>query len=191
MSDIFIVVDVQNDFCAGGALEVPDTESLIKLLNKVIHKAVDLGMLIIFTRDWHPENHSSFKNFGGQWNHHCVANESGSQFHPNLIVPEKCEIVNKGMDVDKDGYSPYENPLIAELVDQPDVKTVYVSGIAFEYCVMATCLDTIKLKKKVVILEPLVRSVSEDKGKLEKYWDELTRAGVVRAQEIDVDSYWT
>ncbi|KKK53530.1 hypothetical protein LCGC14_3093860, partial [marine sediment metagenome] len=148
MAKLFIVVDVQVDLCAGGALEVPDTESLIQPLNKAIQKAVDLGMLIIFTRDWHPENHKSFKASNGQWETHCVQNTTGAQLHPDLIVPVGSYIIDKGTTPDSEGYSPYCNPLMAELVDQPDVKTVYVTGIAFEYCVRATCLDTVKLKKR-------------------------------------------
>lgn len=185
MHNILIVVDVQNDFCRNGALEVPNAESLIKPLNIAIQKAVDLGMLTIFTRDWHPEQHSSFAKYGGQWPIHCVQNTKGADFHGSLYVPDKSRTVDSGTEPDKEGYSPYENPLMAELVDQPDVNTVYVAGIALEYCVRATCLDTVKLKKRVILVEPLVRSVSKDKIVLTKQWNELTNAGVIRAQEID------
>ena len=86
---------------------------------------------------------------------------------------------------DKDGYSPYENPMMAELVNQTNVKTVYVAGIALEYCVRATCLDTIKFKKQVILIEPLVRSVSKDEIVLAKQWDKLINAGIIRGQKID------
>ena len=187
MRDIFVIVDVQKDFCRNGALEVPDTESLIKPLNKTIQKAVDLDMLIIFTRDWHPENHSSFKNYGGQWPVHCVQNTPGAQFHPKLTIPDEYKIVDTGTAPDKEGYSPYEDPLMTELVNQPNIKTVYITGIALEYCVRATCLDTIRFKKKVVLIEPLTRSISKDNAVLEKYWDELTRAGIIRAQSFNMN----
>jgi nicotinamidase/pyrazinamidase len=185
MTKVFIVVDVQVDFCEGGALEVPDTESLIAPLNKAIKKAASLGMTIIFNRDWHPENHKSFKASNGQWETHCVQNTPGAQLHPDLIVPIGSYTVDKGTTPDSEGYSPYCNPLMNEIVDQPEIKTVYVTGIAFEYCVRATCLDTIRLKKKVVLIEPLVRSVSKDKIVLAKQWDKLINAGVIRAQRID------
>jgi len=188
MLDIFIVVDVQNDFCAGGALEIPGTESLIQPLNKAIEKASSLGMTIVFNRDWHPENHKSFKASNGQWETHCVQNTPGAQLHPDLIVPVGSYIVDKGTTPDSEGYSPYCNPLMAKIVDQPDVKTVYVTGIALEYCVKATCLDTIKHNKKVLAIEPLIRSVSKDKTIVEKQWNDLKDCGVVRVQNIVVDS---
>ena len=185
MRDILVIVDVQIDFCAGGALGLDDTESLIEPLNNTIQQACDLGMLILFTRDWHPENHSSFKASNGQWETHCVSNTPGAQFHPDLIVPSGSHIVDKGTASDSEGYSPYGNPRMSELVNQPDVNTVYVAGIAFEYCVRATCLDTIKLNKQVVLIEPLVRSVSKDEIVLAKQWNELINAGVIRVQGID------
>lgn len=184
MDKVFIVVDVQVDFCAGGALGVAQSKSLIEPLNAAIRKAESQDMLIICTRDWHPENHSSFERFGGEWLPHCIGNTSGAQFHPQLIIPERCEIVNKGMDIDKDGYSPYENPKMKELIYQPNIKNVYVTGIALEYCVSSTCLDTIKLGKHVVAVEPLIRSISEDRAAIEERWAELVEAGVVRAQCI-------
>ena len=163
---------------------MPDSESLIQPLNEAIEKAKRLGMLIIFTRDWHPENHSSFEKFGGQWPSHCVQNTRGAEFHGGLVIPESVEIVNAGMELGKPGYSAYEDSKMAELINQPDLGTVFVAGIALEYCVRAVCLDTVKLGKRVVAIEPLIRSISQDSGVVEKLWAELTDAGVVRAQDM-------
>lgn len=184
MCDVLIVVDVQKDFCAGGALEVPDADSLIESLNQVVAWAYDVNMLVVFTRDWHPEEHSSFAEFGGQWPTHCVQNTPGAEFHDDLLIPENVHIVNAGIESDKLGYSAYEDTKMAQLITQPDISTVFVTGIALEYCVRAACLDTIKLGKQVVAIELLIRSISNDKSILERRWNELMAAGVVRAQDM-------
>lgn len=185
MRNVLVVVDVQKDFCAGGALEVPDSESLIQPLNQAIKKALSLGMSVIFTRDWHPKNHSSFVEFGGQWPAHCIQNTWGAEFHADLLIPDNsCHIVNAGMESLKLGYSPYEDPRMFEFVNGPGIGSVLVTGIALEYCVRLTCLETIKLGKRVVAIDPLIRSISEDKASIEKRWAELVDAGVLLAPSI-------
>jgi len=82
-----IVVDVQNDFCPGGALPVPGGDMVVPVLNTYIKKFIEKGLPVYFTRDWHPENHISFKSQGGIWPPHCVQKTEGARFHPGLYVP--------------------------------------------------------------------------------------------------------
>jgi nicotinamidase/pyrazinamidase len=81
-----VVVDVQRDFCAGGALAVPDGEAVVAPINALIQKFEAEGSPVFLTRDWHPPDHSSFAEQGGLWPPHCVADTEGAAFHPDLVV---------------------------------------------------------------------------------------------------------
>ncbi|MCS7385050.1 MAG: isochorismatase family protein, partial [archaeon GB-1867-097] len=85
--DALIIVDVQKDFCPGGALPVPEGDKIIPNLNKYVEIFRKNGGKIYATRDWHPENHISFKEYGGLWPKHCVQGTEGAEFHPNLKLP--------------------------------------------------------------------------------------------------------
>lgn len=183
--DVFVVVDIQRDFFRGGVLEVVDAESLIDPLNKVIDAARNLDMQIVFTRDWHPEDHSSFKGSGGIWPPHCVQDSKGAKFHRRLKVPKGVDIVNIGVQASRPGYSPYEQPEMDNLINRPGVETVYVAGVALEYCVKLTCLDTLLRGKRVVACEQLIRSGRDDPNEREATWKQLERAGVIRSQGLN------
>jgi nicotinamidase/pyrazinamidase len=180
--DVLVVVDVQSDFCQDGVLEVAGAESLIEPLNRVIAAADRSNMQIVFTRDWHPNNHSSFKP-GGRWPPHCIQESQGAKFHPRLKQPAGTYVVDIGVEATRPGYSPYEQSAMDEVINRPDVDTVYVTGIALEYCVRATCMDTIDRQKKVVALEPYILAASDDPNERERIWRGLERAGVGRWQE--------
>src|SRR5262245_38608489 len=100
--DALLVVDVQNDFCAGGALGIEEGHHVIPILNRWIAEAVSKRVPVFATRDWHPEGHISFKERGGPWPPHCVQNQFGSEFRPELNLPKTAQIVNKGAHPDKD-----------------------------------------------------------------------------------------
>jgi nicotinamidase/pyrazinamidase len=90
-----IVVDVQNDFIPGGALGVTGGDKIVPVVNKYVEEFERLGDLIVYTKDWHPANHCSFKENGGTWPIHCVQGSRGAEFHPDLLV--RGTIFNKGM----------------------------------------------------------------------------------------------
>src|SRR5215470_10785799 len=103
-----IVVDVQRDFCEGGALAAADTLSLLEPLKASIEAARRAGVAIVFTKDWHPEVHSSFQKNAGPWPIHCVAGTSGAELMPPLATEDGDVIIEKGMDVNGAGYSGFE-----------------------------------------------------------------------------------
>jgi nicotinamidase/pyrazinamidase len=177
-----VVVDIQNDFFGGGALPVKEAESLIEPLNRAIAHAEREGFLIIVTQDWHPENHRSFKGHGGVWPVHCVKATPGAQLHPGLLLPERHEAIRFGTDPNTDGYSPFENPSMAKLLQAPMVGEVFVVGIATEYCVLATCLAAKNLGKSVVVVESLVRAA--DQTKLESTWASYDNHGIFRISTL-------
>jgi nicotinamidase/pyrazinamidase len=155
-----IVVDVQRDFCEGGALAAAETLSLLEPLRRNIDAARKKGALIIFTRDWHPQNHSSFQANGGPWPVHCVANSQGAQLMPPIRPEAEDMVVNKGVAAEGPGYSGFEDTGLAERLKQLDVNRVGISGIATEYCVRATALDSVRGGFATSILSDLIRAVN-------------------------------
>jgi nicotinamidase/pyrazinamidase len=178
----FVIVDIQNDFFSGGALPVPEAETLIEPLNAAIKNAEQSGHLIIFTQDWHPVNHSSFEENGGDWKPHCIQGTNGAAMHSRLYCPSGAKIVRFGEEPEKDGYSPFENPLMDQLIDTPEVGLVYVAGIALEYCIFATCKEFRERNMDVVVLDSLIRAASPDKA--DETWSKLDSLSIKRQPNL-------
>jgi len=161
-----VVVDVQVDFCPGGALAVREGDKVVPVLNEYIKQFAAAGAPIIFTRDWHPSNHSSFKSQGGPWPPHCVQNTSGAKFHPSLIIPPEAEIVSKA-DRRDEAYSFFQGTDLAETLRRR-VQTLFVGGLATDYCVKETVLDSLKEGFEVYLLDDASRGVDVNPGDSEK-----------------------
>jgi nicotinamidase/pyrazinamidase len=171
-----IVVDVQRDFCQGGALAAADTLSLLKPLRECIDEARGAGAVIVYTRDWHPDDHSSFAAGGGPWPVHCVANTRGAEFMPPLHPEKEDIIVSKGIPVDGPGYSGFDDTGLAQKLGGLGVNRIAVTGIATEYCVRATAMDAEKAGFETVVLEDLVRAARPEETT--RVLGELERTGV-------------
>jgi len=165
-----IVVDVQRDFCHGGALAAADTASLLAPLKGCIEAARKAGAVIVYTRDWHPENHSSFEPNGGPWPVHCVAETEGAELMPPLRALADDLMIHKGLAVDGAGYSGFESTGLDEHLKKLGVGRIAVSGIATEYCVRATALDGLKAGFETVLLTDMIRPVepSRTRGVIEE-----------------------
>ena len=150
--DALIIVDVQKDFCPGGALPVPQGNKVVEPLNRYIHLFSRHGSLVIATRDWHPENHSSFEEYGGIWPKHCIQNTEGAEFHDDLKLPEDVIIISKATEADKEAYSGFEGTNLEKILKGHGVRRVYVGGLATDYCVKATVLDALRLGFCVFLL---------------------------------------
>jgi nicotinamidase/pyrazinamidase len=150
-----IVVDVQRDFCEGGALAAADTTSLLVPLEKYIEAARKAGAI----GDWHPPNHSSFKPNGGPWPVHCVAGTEGAELMPPLRIKANDLMIHKGVGVNGAGYSGFEATGLEEQLKKLKVSRIAVSGIATEYCVRATALDGLKAGFETFLLTDMVRPV--------------------------------
>ena len=155
-----IVVDMQNDFCPGGALAVREGDRIISEINKLILDFIKEGCPVYFTRDWHPENHCSFSENGGMWPAHCVAGTRGAEFHPELFIPESAVIISKAERPFPDSYSGFQNTDLEKILNRRGITNLTVCGLATDYCVKATALDALNAGFKVKLVENAVKAVN-------------------------------
>jgi nicotinamidase/pyrazinamidase len=188
MKDALIIVDVQNDFCPGGALAVNEGDQVVPVLNRYIEKFTNAGLPIFATRDWHPQRTSHFNTDGGPWPPHCIQGSQGAQFHPDLKLPPDTVIVSAGMGSDEDGYSGFlgrddRGAKLVDLLRQRSVKRIFVGGLATDYCVKHTVLDGLKEGFEVVLLEDATRGVNLKPGDSKRAIEEMVGAGAEMADE--------
>ncbi len=172
--DALIVVDVQNDFCAGGALEVNDGDAVVEPINRLSAKIP----FVVATRDWHPPDHQSFAQEGGPWPVHCVRGTHGAELHPGLDVTHIDAVVDAGRAPEDEGYSGFERTDLEHLLREHDVDRVHVAGLALDYCVKATALDAKRLGFDTVLHLGATRAVEVEPGDGERSLQELREAGV-------------
>lgn len=136
--DALLIVDVQNDFCPGGSLAIPEGDQIIPVLNRWIEAAQNKGCLIVASRDWHPVFHVSFTDQGGPWPEHCVQDSHGAEFHAELQLPNDTVKVSKGTRFDEDAYSAFENTGFGDFLRERGIKRLWVGGLAQDVCVLDT-----------------------------------------------------
>ena len=159
-SDALVIVDLQTDFCPGGALAVPEGDLVVPVLNRWIDRARQSGALIVATRDWHPPDHGSFAAQGGPWPTHCVQETPGAAFHPNLALPDDALIISKGTDPTDEGYSMFQGTDLAQRLEAAGVRRLWVGGLALDYCVRATVLDGLEAGSEVHLIGDAVAAVN-------------------------------
>ncbi len=183
-TDALIVVDVQNDFCGGGALAVPQGETVVTPINRAIGKFEH----IVFSRDWHPEDHCSFSSApeyrDGSWPPHCIQDTPGAEFRGDLRVPLDACFIEKGTDAHTEQYSAFSVPGLVEWLHRRGVTQVFLAGLATEYCVYHSTLDAVKAGFSVVLIEDAVHAVNEEAGRVAL--EELRRAGVQFVRSVNL-----
>jgi len=188
-----IIVDVQNDFCPGGALAVPGGDEVIPPINYLMPNFD----LIVATQDWHPKDHVSFakpemglmpftKRFiqgemQNVWPVHCVQNTPGAELHPDLKTDRIEKIWKKGTDPQYEAYSAFDSRgdhviLLADYLRERNIKEVYVCGLAIEYCVRATAIDAKKAGFRTLWIPECSRGITSEG--IEKTSEELEKEGV-------------
>lgn len=178
-----IVVDIQNDFCPGGALAVGHGDEVVAPLNKLIEEFLERGEPVFKSRDWHPEKTRHFAAYGGTWPVHCVQNTKGAEFHPELIDDMHIRVVSKGLG-DEDSYSAFDGTDLALQLRRLGVEEVWVGGLATDYCVKQTVLDALKEGFHVKALKDAMRAVEVKPGDGESAIAEMRNAGaVIQEQE--------
>jgi len=203
-----VVVDLQNDFCAGGPLAVPGGEEVVPVVNRLLPRFDRVA----FTQDWHPADHCSFAaNHSGKspgeviswdgleqllWPVHCVQGTSGARLHPGLDreVMDRvgAKTIQKGVDPNVDSYSGFfdngrrQATGLDEYLREQGVEEVYICGLATDYCVKFTALDAVSLGWKTFLIADACRGVELQEGDIERALDEMRQAGIVVVQSDDM-----
>lgn len=203
-NSVLILVDLQNDFCAGGSLEVPGGDQVIPIANQLLPKFD----LVVATQDWHPHDHTSFAiNHPGcaigdtviiddihqiLWPEHCVQDTLGAEFHPQLHEGNIQRIFHKGIDKKIDSYSAFfdnahrRSTGLGDYLKRQHVENVYIMGLATDYCVKYSSLDAAHLEFTVYVIQDGCRGVNLHPDDVDNAYREMQAAGVKLIQSMDV-----
>jgi nicotinamidase/pyrazinamidase len=201
--DVLLVVDVQNDFCPGGALAVEGGDEVVSVINRLGRGFPH----VLMTQDWHPKEHKSFASshpgrqpfetiempYGAQtlWPDHCVQGTAGADFHPELDLPKTELIVRKGFRPEIDSYSAFfENDHttrtgLAGYLRDRQLRRLFVVGLATDYCVHYSAVDACKEGFETIVIEDACRAIDLE-GSLAAAMRNMQEAGVVIAREADL-----
>jgi nicotinamidase/pyrazinamidase len=192
-----LVVDVQNDFCPGGNLAVPDGDAVVPLVNALGRHFRH----VVLTQDWHPAGHASFASshpgrkpfgtielaYGPQvlWPDHCVQGSTGAAFHPGLDLPHAEAVIRKGYRPGIDSYSGFveadrrTRTGLEGYLRERGIAKVVIAGLATDFCVNWTAQDAARAGFETVVVEDACRAIDLD-GSLDRAWAEMTAAGIRR-----------
>lgn len=198
-TDLLVLVDIQNDFCPGGALAVPDGDAVVPLANELARRFHAAGAGVVLTQDWHPAGHSSFADshpgaapfqsirldYGDQtlWPTHCVQGNWGAEFHPGLDVPMAALVIRKGFRRDIDSYSAFfENDRrtptgLAGYCRERGFTRLFFAGLATDFCVAYSAEDAARSGFASVLLTGASRAIDLN-GSLSTAMQRVRAAGV-------------
>jgi nicotinamidase/pyrazinamidase len=199
--DLLLVIDVQNDFCSGGALAVSDGDAVVPVVNRLTERFEH----VVLTQDWHPSGHSSFATshpgaapfatismpYGEQtlWPDHCVQGTPGAALHPQLATVRAELVIRKGFRPEIDSYSAfYENDRctptgLAGYLRERGLQRIFLAGLATDYCVYYSAMDARRLGFAAVLIEAGCRAI-DLAGSLDAAWTAMTTAGVQRVGDL-------
>ncbi|SMF28379.1 nicotinamidase/pyrazinamidase [Azospirillum oryzae] len=202
-ADALVLIDIQNDFCPGGALAVADGDAVVPVANRLMRRFAT----VVLTQDWHPAGHRSFASahpggaafsavefpYGPQvlWPDHCVQGTKGAEFHPELDTTRAELVLRKGFRVGIDSYSAfYENDRstatgLAGYLRERGVARVVLAGLATDYCVAYSAEDAVRCGFEAVVVEDGCRAIDLD-GSLETARRRLAECGVVFCREREI-----
>jgi len=180
MKKVVLIVDVQNDFCPGGSLAIKEGNEIVPVINGLIDK-MDV---VIATQDWHPEGSTHFED----WPVHCVANTVGAELNPKLDAEKIDQIVLKGTGHDDPGYSAFDatNISLEDYLKAQNVGSLYVVGLATDYCVRASALDACKLGIHTYVVTDAIAAVNLEENDDKSALDEMYKAGCLLVESKDV-----
>lgn len=191
MTRALVIIDVQNDFCPGGALAVPEGDAVAPVLSEYARQFAARGEPVFASRDWHPEITRHFRDHGGDWPVHCVQGSPGAAFHPDLRLPPGTVVVTKGDDPDGDGYSAFQahhrGKLLPDLLRDRGITDLYVGGLATDYCVKATVLAGLAAGIRTTLLIDASRGVNLRPHDSEEAIEAMVRAGAAVATRESLD----
>jgi nicotinamidase/pyrazinamidase len=181
MKTALLIVDVQNDFCPGGALPTLQGDIVVPVINKLMNKFD----LIIASRDWHPEDTIHFN----RWPVHCVKRSHGAEFPTDLKRDKIIQVFEKGTGSKDDGYSAFEatNKNLAEYLKEKEVDELYIAGLTAEYCVQSTVLDALKYGFKTFVIKDAVEGLRQNKDDFNNAIEEMKNAGAIIIISADIN----
>ena len=194
--DCLLLVDLQNDFMPGGALAVPSGHEVVPVANQLAARFE----FVVASQDWHPPQHESFasqhsgRNVGETiqlrgiaqvlWPDHCVQGTFGAEFYQGLDQSQVSEVVQKGTDPGIDSYSAFfdnarlRSTGLGDRLREREVDTVYLLGLATDYCVKFSALDAVSLGFRAKVVPEGCRGIDLAAGDVKRAWEELRSAGV-------------
>lgn len=200
MKKALIVVDVQNDFCPGGSLAVPEGDKVIPVINKLFPNFD----LVIFTKDWHDPEMEAFAsqhtgkkpfekytNSDGQedtlWPDHCVANTPGADLHKDIdfgAIPKDFYIFKKGTKKDYHPYSGFGDTELQDFLERRGIYQVFITGLALDYCVKDTALDAVEAGFDTYVIEDACASIDPD---INPTLREFNKAGISFIESFEIE----
>jgi nicotinamidase-related amidase len=177
--DALMMVDVQNDFLPGGSLAVPAGDEVVAPLNEWIANFMAAKLPVFATRDWHPRGHCSFREQGGTWPAHCVADTRGAEFAAALALPPTAHVVSKATRPETDAYSGFDDTDLDAQLRRMQVHRLFVGGLATDYCVLDTVSDALRLGYGVMLLVDAIRAVALQPGDGERAIAAMVAGGAI------------
>lgn len=184
--DALLLVDVQRDFLPGGALAVPEGTRVVAPLNRCADLFARRGSPIFASRDWHPPTHCSFKQQGGPWPPHCVADTPGARFADDLRLPVSTRIVSKATTPERDSYSAFGGTDLEQQLRVLGATRLFVGGLATDYCVLQSVLDARAAGFEVVVLRDAIAAVDVQPGDGERAIANMKEAGATFADAAEL-----
>ena len=185
-ADALIITNIQIDFLPGGALPISDANLVVPVINDYLKIFRRAGASIFAVRDWHPQNHTSFTGQGGKWPPHCIQETEGAKFHPDLKLPEGAVIISKATDTQDDSYSSFDRTELAQNLEMQGVYRLFVGGLATEYCILNTVLDSRKLGFSTLLLSDAVRGINAKPNDANGAIEEMVSAG---AEQVALEDF--
>ncbi|MFX1376800.1 MAG: bifunctional nicotinamidase/pyrazinamidase [Promethearchaeota archaeon] len=200
--DALIIVDMQNDFLQGGSMPVEEGDHIIKDINKIGKRFKKEKGLVVFTQDWHPHNHKSFasshlgKNPGDEfssedgaigpvlWPDHCVQNTKGAEIHIDLNIELADKIIKKGMNPNVDSYSGFQDndrkseTGLREYLNSENVKRIFISGLALDYCCYFTAMDGVDFGYEVYFLVDMTKGIDLPEDNIKNALKNMKKNGI-------------
>ncbi|HVL75218.1 MAG TPA: isochorismatase family protein [Noviherbaspirillum sp.] len=188
--DALLVVDVQNDFLAGGSLPVPGGDAIIPILNRYIALFKRNRLPVFATRAWHPQRHASFAEQGGPWPPHCVAGTPGAAFPASLALPDDVIVVSKVANEQRDAYSGFQETDLDWRLRIAGVDRLFVGGMATDYCVLNTVRDALAHGFDVMLLLDAIRAINTRARDGDAAIAEMLARGALGVQLDDLEAGW-
>jgi nicotinamidase/pyrazinamidase len=184
-SDALLITDIQNDFLPGGTLPIKNGDEIIPVINDYIRLFEGSKAHVLASRDWHPSNHVSFKAQGGLWPPHCVKETLGAKFSSDLRLPNHTIIISKATNPEREAYSAFDGTSLAHELQTLCVKRLFVGGLATDYCVVNTVVDSRKLGFETVVLVDATLGINLEAGDVDRAFETMLKNGAQQATADD------